>query len=130
MTGSRTWPGFLDEHRQAYDLLEQGIEDHNLPAIGEAATLSAMLHQAILYNPLIEDAYRLARKIGAAGICRAHSGTLVGLLFDPLNYDEVHLLNFIRSRLPARAHLQTASLTGGGPRYVDSHQLFEQVTGK
>jgi uncharacterized protein involved in propanediol utilization len=86
-------------------------------ALGEAASLIAHLHQLILFNPLLETALRLARQVHAVGVCRAHSGTLIGLLLDPTAEDARVVLNFVRKDLPQEVDTRLYSLTGGEPRY-------------
>jgi L-threonine kinase len=71
------------QHRDAFALLEAGLTAGDGRMVAQAATASALLHQALLRNPLIEPALRLVRQAGAWGIVRAHSGTLVGLVCEP-----------------------------------------------
>jgi L-threonine kinase len=104
------------EHRQAFSLLQFGIAAGDLLAIGEACTLDARLHQAILLNPLFEKVLELGRELRAAGLCRAHSGTLLGLLFDEDRCDSAEMISYCRKRLPAEIQLQMTSLVDGGPR--------------
>jgi hypothetical protein len=62
-------------------LLRQGLRDHAPEAIGAAATLSAMSYQMVSYNPLLEQAHNWAEATGAVGLVRAHSGSVIGLLY-------------------------------------------------
>lgn len=101
------------QHRSAFQLLQQGVAEGDLLAIGEAATLSAVCHQAILDNPLVARVAALAKQLGAAGICRAHSGTLVGLIF-PIDYDCASAAHFLSQNLPVVVRISHALLTGGG----------------
>ena len=103
------------EHRQAFDLLRQGLRRGEAGAVGEAATLSARLHEAILPSPLLEQVLAAAAEVHAMGVCRAHSGTLSGLLLDPDQSDVQATLKFVARRLPARVNLSIYSLVGGGP---------------
>jgi len=116
---ARDWKPALkklaSQHRQAFDLLQQGIAAQDLSAIGEAATLSAKAHQSILFNPLLDHALALARETGAVGICRAHSGTILGLLFSNAAFDEGEVIPYLRKHLPPRIHLRVTELTEGGP---------------
>jgi L-threonine kinase len=105
------------QHRAAFDLLQQGLAAQDLCAVAEAATLSARTHQKILYNPLLEWAQALARETGAVGICRAHSGTVVGLLFHKASFDKRSIVPYLRKQLPVRIRLHSTELTGGGPRF-------------
>lgn len=115
---ARDWKPALEkltsQHRQAFDLLQDGIAAQDLSAIGEAATLSAKAHQSILFNPLLEQALALARETGAVGICRAHSGTILGLLFHEAAFDEKGVIPYLRRRLPPQIHLRVTELTEGG----------------
>jgi L-threonine kinase len=70
-------------HRAAFDLLLAGLASGDGRAVAEAGTISALAHQALLPNPLLEPALALARRAGALGVVRAHSGMLVGLVCQP-----------------------------------------------
>jgi L-threonine kinase len=69
--------------RIALDWLNEGINSNNLAAIGAAATLSATSYQAISYNALLPQIQNWATTTGALGVVRAHSGSVVGLLYEP-----------------------------------------------
>ncbi len=101
-------------HREAFELLFEGLETDDWHAVGEAATLSACVHQAILPNPLLEPVLELAREVGALGVCRAHSGTLLGLLFDPAQADVPAALDFLARRMPREVTIARHALRGGG----------------
>ncbi len=70
-------------HREAFAQLEVGLARGDAFEIAQAATLSARAHQAILPSALVEVALACYSNLGALGICRAHSGTLVGLVCRP-----------------------------------------------
>ncbi|HEY66532.1 MAG TPA: hypothetical protein G4O02_18435, partial [Caldilineae bacterium] len=86
-------------HREAFGMLEAGLASGDARLIAQAATMSAVAHQAVLSNPLVDEAMRLAKRIGAWGICRAHSGTLVGILCDPEETPD--RVAWLSARLPA-----------------------------
>ena len=111
-----------NEHRQAFDMLRQSLQDGDWEMIGEAASLSSRLHQAILPNPWLDDAMRIARSVRALGVCRAHSGTLLGLLIDAVTTDVAAVTAYIARRLPFLT-VHVHRLTGGGavdPRNFDA----------
>lgn len=118
---SRQLSGMAQEQKEAFLFLQQGIADGDLLAIGEASTLSAKYHQAILFNPLVEIARKLVTQVQAAGICRAHSGTIVGLLF-PDDSDIKDVLRFLKPKLPKMIRIRTASLVGGGANFQDGSE--------
>ncbi len=70
-------------HREAFERLEAGLARGEAAEIAQAATLSARIHQAILPSALVEATLACYSALGALGICRAHSGTLVGLVCRP-----------------------------------------------
>ncbi len=76
-------------HRDAFARFEAGLAAGDVVEIARAATASAVIHQAILPDPLVDAALAAHLSLGALGICRAHSGTLVGLLCRPEAADEV-----------------------------------------
>ena len=69
--------------RRAYELIRAGIRMKDLAQIGLGATLSAEVNQRILPKPNFETFLRIAREHGASGVCAAHSGTALGLVFAP-----------------------------------------------
>ena len=106
------------QHREAFAWLQEGIKHGDATAIGAAATLSAVTHQAILPNPLLDLALRLAQDIGAVGVCRAHSGTIIGLLIDPHDTDMSYARHTARQRCPETVDIYGLSVIGGGPRLL------------
>jgi L-threonine kinase len=117
------------EHRRAFALLREGLEQRDWEALGEAVTLSACAHQAILPDPLLELALALAREVGALGVCRAHSGTLLGLLLDPVHADVPAIVDFVARRLPDGVNVAHYPLVDGGPRYNVNLETFNHNVG-
>ncbi|MHC1785196.1 MAG: hypothetical protein AB9891_21025 [Anaerolineaceae bacterium] len=106
----------VQEQKEAFLLLQQGIATGDLFAIGEASTLSAKCHQTILFNSLIEIVQPFVKQVRAAGICRAHSGTIIGLIF-PNDTDLEDIVNYLRRKLSKNIHIRSAALIGGGVTY-------------
>lgn len=113
-------------HRDTFDLLEQGVSRGDLARIGAAATLSAMAHQSILPNPWLETAVSLAHDLGAAGVCRAHSGTVLGLLIAPDRFSADDLVGRARAALPSTLQVWLTKLRGGGVCWSSSEAASEQ----
>jgi L-threonine kinase len=103
------------QHLEAFTLLREGLKRGDWPALGQAATLSARAHQAILPDPLLEPGLALARALGALGICRAHSGTLLGLLLDPARADVSAAMAFVTRHLSDEVAVNCYPLVDGGP---------------
>jgi len=72
-----------DKINRAYELIRTGIQTRDLAQIGLGSTLSAEVNQRILPKPHFGKIIRIAREHGAYGVCAAHSGTVLGLLFAP-----------------------------------------------
>lgn len=106
------------QHDEAFALLCAGLEQACWEQVGQAASSSARAHQALLFNPRLEPTFELARAVGALGVCRAHSGTLLGLLFDPLHADIGAVVDWLRPRLAE--DIAAYRLVDGGPR-VQEH---------
>ena len=110
-------------HQEAFALLHEGLRQGQLEAIGAAATLSATAHQAILPHPLLDLALTLAREVKAVGVCRAHSGTVLGLLLDPGRTEASHVVACAARRLPTGVAVFSLPLVGGGPRLLNGQTV-------
>jgi L-threonine kinase len=109
-------------HREAFALVREGLRQGNLRALGAAATLSARAHQAILANPLLEPTLSLAREVSALGVCRAHSGTLLGLLLDPKDADVPAITARAVRRFAPAVTVFSLPLVSGGLRLLTATQ--------
>lgn len=67
----------------ALKMVEEGIRRGDTALLGAGTTLSALANQTILPKPLLEEVIEISRQCGALGVNVAHSGTVVGILFDP-----------------------------------------------
>ena len=66
----------------ALRLVEAGIQNRDSALLGAGATLSALANQRILFKPSLERIIEIAHSFGAVGVNAAHSGTVIGVLFD------------------------------------------------
>ena len=67
---------------RALRLVEEGIETGDCAMIGAGATASALANQPILFKPALERIREISRSYGSVGVNAAHSGTVLGVLFD------------------------------------------------
>ena len=104
--------------QEAFRLLQRGLRDQDWEAVGKAASLSAIAHQSILFSPLLETAVRLANQIDALGVCRAHSGTILGLILDPKQIDIVSATTYVQKNVHPAVSVNHHRIVEGGPRYV------------
>jgi len=112
------------QHREAFSLLVGGLRRHNWEDVGAAATLSACAHQDILYNPWLEQVRVLCEQIGGLGVCRAHSGTILGILVDPEHSDLSDAAHFVAGCLPKGVILRATTMVDGGPRLLPDFTAF------
>jgi L-threonine kinase len=107
----------------ALELLRQGLQCADPASIGAAATLSAMSYQRVSHNPLLEQAQPWARATGALGLVRAHSGSVVGLLYSPQT-DLAEPARWLAPRF--NGVITRTHLTGGGTLVGDYNE--QEVT--
>ncbi|WP_394849979.1 hypothetical protein LZC95_21300 [Pendulispora brunnea] len=69
--------------------------------VAHVATASARINQAYLPKPHFEAIERLVEEVGAIGLQVAHSGPVVGLIFDPREACGAEQLECIEARLEA-----------------------------
>lgn len=100
---------------RALELIRDGVRLGDGKLLAEGATLSALLHQTILYKPDLGNVARYARELGAFGITIAHSGTVAGLAFPPMHRDALAAVAVAVAReFPVIEYLGTYNIIGGG----------------
>ncbi|WP_226665310.1 kinase [Metabacillus litoralis] len=73
----------LQDLKSAYDLVKVGIKHQYLPSILNATTMSAKINQNWLPKPFFNEIDYLS-SLCQGGIVIAHSGTMMGILYDPM----------------------------------------------
>lgn len=68
---------------KALALLKEGIANQDLRAIGQAATWSAFANQGLLHKKDLDKVWAIGKAHQSYGLIVAHSGTVIGLLFEP-----------------------------------------------
>ncbi len=100
---------------RAMALVRQGFRQQVPALVAEGATLSARCHQAVLFKPWLEELLRATRELGVLGINCGHSGTVLGLMFDPTRHDGAPIAE------------RAAQITGPG-RLLGIHRLISGGT--
>ncbi len=67
---------------EALFYIRKGFLTNNTAFIGKGTTISAIANQPILYKEGLMDIIQIAKEEGAVGVNVAHSGTVLGVLFD------------------------------------------------
>jgi len=75
----------IETFRPLRGLLRRAISASDLGLLGLVSTASARINERFLRKPRLHDIQAIGVRYGAVGIQVAHSGTVVGLMFDPTN---------------------------------------------
>ena len=114
--GTRASGVYQDDGRflKALELIAAGITNCDPRQIGKGATLSSRANQVLLPKPRLPDAIKLASDSGALGVNVAHSGTVIGLLFDDDAQRIAWAAHSARQRLPEIVAIHDCRMIGGG----------------
>lgn len=95
-------------------LVIEGLAAGDVKLIGRGATMSALANQTILYKPYLEQMIEFSGRFGAAGVCVAHSGTVMGVMFSAGAMDgHAACIKEISRLCPEVAYLKTVRLIAG-----------------
>ncbi|MFI0848450.1 GHMP kinase [Mesorhizobium sp. IMUNJ 23232] len=73
----------IEQFRVIRSLLRRAVDTADLNLLGRVATASARINERFLPKPRLVEIESIGKRFGALGIQVAHSGTVVGLMFDP-----------------------------------------------
>jgi uncharacterized protein involved in propanediol utilization len=72
----------IETFRPLRSLLRQAVQKADANLLGRVATASAHINERFLHKPRLQEIETIGARHGAIGIQVAHSGTVVGLMFD------------------------------------------------
>jgi L-threonine kinase len=101
---------------KAYETFELAYEKKDFSLLGKAATISALANQNILYKEKLEELIDLSLKLGCFGVNVAHSGTVLGIIFEKSKVDGKELVNQLKKSeiyLHDYKHYFTKMVQGG-----------------
>jgi uncharacterized protein involved in propanediol utilization len=67
----------------------RAVKNQDPQLLGKVATASSQINQRHLAKPRFDEIVEIAERFGACGVQVAHSGTLMGLMFDPTRNDSI-----------------------------------------
>jgi len=105
--------------RRAVELVSRGFRLQSAELIAEGATLSARVNQKVLYKPQFESLLEAVRSVGALGINCAHSGTVLGVIFDPDSPARSEIRRVVTQRMGEENIIGVHRLIGGGMRVLE-----------
>lgn len=100
--------------REAVNMISRGIAEYDVEMIGAGSTMSARANQAILRKPQLEEVIALASEAGAAGVNVAHSGTVIGMLFEDDDDLAQRAVSLAWQKLPGLEAVLHHRVIGGG----------------
>lgn len=116
------------EFEAALALIERGIGQGSPSDIGAGATRSAIVNQHLLYKPQLDAVLELADEVGAVGVNAAHSGTVLGLLFDDDTALAENAVSQAWESLFGIQRIYNRRIVSGGVTIVESSDRPEEAT--
>ena len=116
------------DFEEALRLVEQGIRSGNAADIGAGATRSAIANQNLLYKPQLDAVLRLADEVGAVGVNAAHSGTVLGVLFEDDNALAENAVSRAWENLFGIQRIYNRRIVGGGVTNIETSDRPEEAT--
>lgn len=110
----------IELFRPLRSLVRKAIRDSDLGLLGRVATASALINERFLPKPRLSEIKAIGARHGAVGVQVAHSGTVVGLMFDPANQRTAENMDLAMSDL---------TKSGFNPLILDVEQLLEAENG-
>lgn len=117
---SGAWRSLESLNRQALDLVREGIRESSPRLVGQGASLSAEAGQRVLEKPQLPRVMAFIESVGAAGVCVAHSGNVIGVLLDARERRGKSTFRRARTAFRDAAAIHHFRLMGGGVQAVDT----------
>lgn len=97
----------------AIDKLDEKVTPQLLADI---AVMSARENQRLLFKPQYEEVLEYAKSLGALGVCVAHVGCMIGVMWHPVTSmrDVYKAVNQIKEKFPNFEHFSTERMVSGG----------------
>ena len=113
----------------AVTLVQKGFRLGLPSLIAKGATISAQVNQEVLWKPQLDELLHGTRQVGALGVNCAHTGTVLGVMFDPRVTTTDVLIDKIKSLVGRSALMGQHKLIGGGSIQERSLSFYNQKMG-
>ncbi|MFZ5943604.1 MAG: GHMP kinase [Bacillota bacterium] len=110
--------------KKAFKLVEKGLRTNDFNLVAQGATLSALTNQNIIYKPELEKVIEIILKNDGLGVNTAHSGTLIGILYNAKYCDYEKISALIRKSFPGLFYLGKFKLINGGINFPLEEEYF------
>ena len=98
----------------AVAMIRRGFQSANARYVAMGATLSASVNQNVLYKPEFVDLLKGSLEAGALGVNCAHTGTVLGIMYDPRETKLEPLQERVESLIGKDRILGSYPLVSGG----------------
>ncbi|MCL5986737.1 MAG: GHMP kinase [Actinobacteria bacterium] len=96
------------------NLIREALYEKSYYKLGLGASISAFCNQEILYKEQLEEIDQFSRLFDASGICVAHSGTVIGVIFQPDLKAVNKFIKVLEKKYKNEFIFKVARLVGGG----------------
>jgi len=96
------------------NLIREALYEKSYYKLGLGASISAFCNQEILFKQQLEEIDQLSRLFDASGVCVAHSGTVVGVIFQPDLKAVNKFIKALDKKYKNEFVIKVARLVGGG----------------
>lgn len=105
---------------KAYEIFCEAWRNRDKKILGRAITISSIANQNIIYKPMLEKVIEISLRAGAYGVNVAHSGTVIGILYDDNLVDIQRLKSLLSSRDIKEHYIKAylANVAKGGVRII------------
>jgi len=96
----------LDTFAEIVAQFEKGVRTKSLKDIGAACTQSAILNQKRLKKNYLDCLINLSRDFGGLGTVIGHSGTVIGIMYDKIDFQEEGFLKAFKKYVPEAVYAE------------------------
>ncbi|MCT4562986.1 MAG: cobalamin biosynthesis protein [Maledivibacter sp.] len=109
-----------NEIERAHEIFSLACKNKDKKLLGKAATISAIANQKLLFKPAFNEVVEIATKLNAYGVNVAHSGTVIGILYDEKETDVDRLKATLCKRNMNKHYIRfhTVNMVAGGVRAI------------
>jgi len=108
---------------RAISLVRTGIARREPRLVAKGATISALYHQEVLFKETLESLLHETREVGALGVNIAHSGTVVGVMYDPRTTSDEAIQQCVERIVPSDSILGCFDLISGRTQITRSSRV-------
>ena len=96
------------------NLIREALCEKSYYKLGLGASISSFCNQEILFKEKLEEIDQLSRLFDASGVCVAHSGTVIGVIFQPDLKAVNKFIKALEKKYKNGFVFRVARLVGGG----------------